>query len=457
MNFTLFCNHLKPKFPSDFSIVMITTGGDGVMKDTFNDENYSSAVEIAHMRFGAIAPVIQGLFPERTKTAYYKKIAEKPFKNSQGKEVFYKYNTFEKWEALYKRYGMDGLMPKVRSDSGVSRVLPDTAIEEIFRLKQQFPRINATLIYVKLIEDGFIKKSEASLCAVQRFIKKNDLKSARNPNIKDRKAFEEEFPCDMYQADTCHSIYINDNGIKRKTYLFHIVDDYSRMIVGARFFFNDNAYNFQLVLKEAIARHGLCKKLYTDNGSSYVNKQLGLILGALGIIEIHAPIRDGAAKAKVERSFRTIKDTWLNGFDPSHITSIEELNRLLADYVRNRNNSINRDINETPLERYSRYIDRIKFPKSREWLDECFMNRTIRKVNNDSTISIDSVLYDVPMQFIRMKVEIHFLPDDMKNAYILYEGKRYPIRPTNKLENSRTKRENTFSIDYSVNGGFKDV
>ncbi len=159
----------------------------------------------------------------------------------------------------------------------------------------------------------------------------------------------------------------------------------------------------------------------------------------------------------MERSFRTIKDTWLNGFDPSHITSIEELNRLLADYVRNRNNSINRDINETPLERYSRCIDRIKFPKSREWLDECFMNRTIRKVNNDSTISIDSVLYDVPMQFIRMKVEIHFLPDDMKNAYILYEGKRYPIRPTNKLENSRTKRENTFSIDYSVNGGFKDV
>ncbi|TYQ15485.1 UNVERIFIED_CONTAM: hypothetical protein Cloal_1945 [Acetivibrio alkalicellulosi] len=57
------------------------------MKDTFNDEKYSLAVEIAHMRFGAIAPAIQGLFTERTKTAYYKKIAEKPFKNSKGKEI----------------------------------------------------------------------------------------------------------------------------------------------------------------------------------------------------------------------------------------------------------------------------------------------------------------------------------------------------------------------------------
>ncbi|MDP4178799.1 MAG: hypothetical protein Q8900_10720 [Bacillota bacterium] len=40
----------------------------------------------------------------------------------------------------------------------------------------------------------------------------------------------------------------------------------------------------------------------------------------------------------------------------------------------------------------------------------------------------------------------------MKNAYILYDGKRYPIHATSKIENSRTKRQNTPSIDYSVNG-----
>lgn len=232
------------------------------------------------------------------------------------------------------------------------------------------------------------------------------------------------------------------------------MDDYSRLIVGASFFFEDNAYNFQRVLKEAVAKHGICNKLYTDNGGPYSNGQLKLILASLGIIEIHAPVRDGAAKAKVERSFRTIKDTWLNGFDPSGVGSLEELNRLLADYVRVRNNSVNRNTGETPMERYSMHIDRIRFPKSREWLNECFMNRIIRKVNNDSTVSIDSVLYDVPMQFIRTKVEIRYLPDDMKNGYILHQGKRYTIRPTNKLENSRTKREPLPSIDYSLNGGF---
>ncbi len=427
------------------------------MNDISSDKKYNESIEKAHLRFAVIAPVIQGVFTEPTKTAYYKKVAEKPLKMPNGKSIYLNYNTFEKWEACYKNKGMDGLLPKSRSDIGMPRSLTDEAIHEIYRLIQQFPRINATLIYTKLIEDGFIKASNVSVCAVQRFIKSNNLKAASIQNIKDRKAFEEEFPCSMYQADTCHALYLTECNVKRKTYLFHIVDDYSRFIVGARFFYADNAYNFQLVLKEAVARYGICNKLYCDNGSPYLNGQLKLILASLGIIEIHAPVRDGAAKAKVERSFRTIKDTWLNGLDVSGVSSIEELNRLLADYVRIRNNSVNRNTGETPMERYSRHIDRIRFPKSREWLDECFMNRVLRNVNNDSTVSIDSALYDVPMQFIRSKVEIRYLPDDMKNAYILHQGKQYPVRATNKLENSRTKRKQLPSIDYSSKGGFNDV
>ena len=159
---------------------------------------------------------------------------------------------------------MDGLMPQGRSDAGGSRVLSDAAIAEIYRLKEKFPRINATLIRTKLVEDGFIDPRRVSLSTVQRFIKKNDLKVGREPNIKDRKAFEEEFPGYLYQADTCHSISITEGGQRRKTYLIHIVDDHSRMVVGARFFYAENAYNFQIVLKEAIQRFGLCKKVYVD-------------------------------------------------------------------------------------------------------------------------------------------------------------------------------------------------
>jgi len=146
------------------------------MNNISDDKSYNEAIEIAHLRFAVIAPVIQGVFAEPTKTAYYKRVAQNAFKMPDGRNVFFNYNTFEKWEASYKHKGMDGLMPKSRRDAGVSRSLSAEAIDEIYRLLQQFPKINATLIYTKLIEDGFIKASKISVCSVQRFIKNNNLK-----------------------------------------------------------------------------------------------------------------------------------------------------------------------------------------------------------------------------------------------------------------------------------------
>jgi transposase InsO family protein len=419
--------------------------------------NVQSVIEMAYFRFALIAPVIQGIFPDPTKTDYYRRVTENQLTLPDGTAIRYNYKTLEKWESYYRRGGMDGLMPRQRSDSGTTRALSEAAISEIYKLKEKFPRINATLIYHKLIEDGFINQSEVSVSSVQRFIKHNDLRSAINPNQKERKAFEEAYPGGMYQADTSYTTFIRENGKLRRTYLINIVDDHTRLIVGARFFYNDNAYNFQLVLKEAIARFGLCYKLYLDNGSPYSNEQLSLICGSLSVVKIHTPVRDGASKGKVERSFKTVKESWLYGFDPSEVSSIEELNRLLADYVRKRNTSKNRIIGETPTERYQRGIDHVRPPKSREWLDECFMNRITRKVNLDSTVSIDSIYYDVPMQFIRSKVEIRYLPDRMQDAYIFFEGTHYPIRLTNRIENGRTKRNNIHAIDYSMMGGNDNV
>lgn len=416
------------------------------MKNKFNEK---TAVDMAYFRFSLIAPVIQGTFTDPTKTAYYRRVTENSFTLPNGKTMIYHPKTLEKWEEYYRKKGMDGLMPKERSDSGHSRVLDETAVNEIHRLKEMFPRINATLIYTKLIEDGFINQHQVSLSSIQRFIKHNNLKSAVNPNQKDRKAFEEEYPCGMYQADTSYTCYINENGKVRRTYLIQIIDDHSRLIVGSRFFYNDNAYNFQLVLKEAISRYGICKKLYLDNGSTYSNEQLTLICGSLGVVKLHTPIRDGASKAKIERSFKTLKESWLYGFDSSTVSSLEELNRILVDKVRERNTSVNRMIGETPIDRYQRGVNHVKIPKSKEWLDECFLNRVTRRVNLDSTISIDKVYYDVPMQFIRAKVEIRFLPDRMQDAYIFFEGRKYPIRKTNRVENGRTKRNNQNAIDYS--------
>jgi hypothetical protein len=51
-----------------------------------------------------------------------------------------------------------------------------------------------------------------------------------------------------------------------------------------------------------------------------------------------------------------------------------------------------------------------------------------------------------------MKVEVRYLPGQMEDAYILYDGIHYPIPATDKAANSRTKRNNLPAIDYSLKG-----
>lgn len=417
-----------------------------------SQKTLSDTVAIAQFRLALIAPVLHGLYPDASRNAYYRRVTQDPLTLPDGSVVQYSYKTLSKWVSLYQNGGIEALMPKERSDKGSTRALTDTAIEEIYRLKREFPRLNATQIHRHLVEGSFLPHT-VSVCAVQRFIRHNDLKSARNPNVQDRKAFEEDAFGKMWQADTCYLPYITENGQRRRVYCIMIIDDHSRMLVGSGLFYNDNAYNFQKVLKQAVAAHGIPMKLYVDNGCSCSNEQLSLICGSIGTVLLHTKIRDGASKAKIERQFRTLKETWLYRLDLESVTSLTQFNELLRDYIRSYNTAFHSGIGTTPMERYLQTRFSIRMPKSREWLEECFLNRVTRKVKKDATISIDRVSYDVPMQFIDAKVEIRFLPDDMSSAFILYEGTHFPIRATDRNENCHTKRLNTPAIDYSRIGG----
>jgi hypothetical protein len=101
------------------------------------------------------------------------------------------------------------------------------------------------------------------------------------------------------------------------------------------------------------------------------------------------------------------------------------------------------------MDRFLATRGRVRHPQSEDWLNECFMNRARRKVRNDSTLSLQNKQFDAPMQFIRQTVELRFLPDSLSEAYILDGLFRYPLKLTDKQANSKVKRDNLPSVDYS--------
>ena len=181
--------------------------------EQYNDkEGIEESMEIARLRFGMIAPVIQETYPDESIMAYCRRVSKIPMQLPDGRTVSYKPKTIGKWVSLYRNGGIDALAPKRRSDLGNTRVLTEDAIEEIYQIKKMFPRLNATQIHARLVQENLIPAT-VSVATVQRFIKRNGLKSTDAAlNGRDRKAFEEAYFGGMYQADTCYLPYLEEHG-----------------------------------------------------------------------------------------------------------------------------------------------------------------------------------------------------------------------------------------------------
>src|SRR5690625_3612565 len=95
-----------------------------------------------------------------------------------------------------------------------------------------------------------------------------------------------------------------------------------------------------------------------------------------------------------------------NGF-----SSLDELNRSLFKYVEEEYNSkIHSSINMKPIDKFIQSIDLIKFIPNKQEIDYIFLYRVTRKVKNDSTISIDSILFEVPLKYVGEVINVRYDP-----------------------------------------------
>ena len=83
--------------------------------------------EIALMRYSAIAPLVAGLDESyKNQTAFFESVSAKGIPGPDGRLRHFAPSTIERWYSDYNKYGFDALLPKGRSDAGMSRKLdPD--------------------------------------------------------------------------------------------------------------------------------------------------------------------------------------------------------------------------------------------------------------------------------------------------------------------------------------------
>lgn len=402
--------------------------------------------QIALFRYGLISSLVNNTYEEVSMEDYYRKVASKSY-TLNGKEIKVRASTIKKWYINYKKFGYSGLIPKTRTDLNTSRKLTLDAQQKIVDYKKEFPHISGTLIYQKLIEEGYINQAIVSKSTVLKFIRDNYLLFGDDGKI-DRRAFEMEFANQMWDADTSHGPYLTINNKKIKTYLIALIDDASRLITSAKFYYEDNAINFQNTFKEGLKKYGIPKRIFLDNGKTYKNEQLSIICASCGMELIYTKPYSPQSKAKIERWFHTMKETWMRGINWADIKDIDELNDMLNDFINEYNNKVhsslsNNGINISPRERWFKDQEQIRKIDNNQ-IDEYFLHTAYPTIRADSIAHIKKVEYEVPTKYIGKKVTVKYDFQDRSKAWIYDNGKKVEaIHIVDKIANSKIKRKET--------------
>jgi putative transposase len=322
-----------------------------------------------------------------------------------------------------------------------SKVRPEDILEAIqaVRPKTHGCAPKRSVLYRLCIEQGLLQRSQVARTTFYRLIRDFELlKPDAEASNKVRMAFAKAHANEMWQADTLFGPFIKINSVSIQTRLIAFIDDASRVCCHGQFFPAENVDTLTEALRAAFYKRGVPQSLYVDNGSIYTSKEIIQICARVGCLLHHTPVRDGAAKGKIERFFRTVRDQFLAR--DLVLSSLEALNRQFTAWVEERYNAqVHSVLGMSPLDRFA--LDRkwVRFLPPNEANDELFFVEEERHVRADNTFAFKSLRWEAPRHLPDRTIHIRFQrSQSAARVVVYYKGERMgEARLLNPVANDR--------------------
>lgn len=403
--------------------------------------------QLAYFRYSVIVPLL-GSDDSTTLERRMKQQAERIWTLPDGRLRQFAWGTLEKWLYNYKRLGMAGLTDASRRDVGAFRKMPIDVSEEIDRILSEHPGLKSNTIIRDLRAREFIKNGRPSRSTLFRYIKNRRPRALEISSRKERRAFEAPRAGALWQTDIMYGPHLgvvdesSGKRVKRATYLVAIMDDHSRLIPHAEFFFAQDLLAYLKTLKTAILKRGIPEKLYCDNGKVFLAPQIKRIAAEIGVIVLHTAVRDAAAKGKIERFFRTVRDRFLEPFRLEGLPGdLEVFNRYFQRWLeRDYNNKKHGSIDCAPMEKWMLGSNKVRMLDYRRE-SEVFRFMEERVVRKDGTFLLNGTLYETNWTLAGRKVRLLFDPFAPAEVAVQCEGRGYgTANPLQRNVNYSIKR-----------------
>jgi transposase InsO family protein len=364
--------------------------------------------EYVKMRVLAAVDVAEG----STIRARIRQVSDLTFHDEEGQAYRFTWRTIETWRVRYNKHGYTAISSAPRADKGKFRkVEPETVLEAIEAARPFFRghALRLSELYRVCIEKGLLVRARIAPNTFRRIVKKYEmLKPEREVQCKARLAFAKRHANQMWQADTLYGPFVRDHaGKPRQSRLIAFLDDASRLLCHGQFFFHENRPALNEALKLALYKRGVPEILYVDNGSIYANADIAAICARLGCRLCHTPVRDGAAKGKIERFFRTVRERFLcRNLDLSSLGRLNE--QFIAWAEDDYNHQLHGTLQLKPIDRYSLDLARIRFVQPGPFVEELFFAEATRAVKADNTFAFAGMRFEAPCDLRHKTIHIRF-------------------------------------------------
>ena len=385
--------------------------------------------EIALFRYTLILPFLRGEYPPGGKQKLHQQIACRHYDIPHTSRSTVSPSTLARWERLYLQDGFDGLKPKPRSDRGQSRAISEETLDRAETLKREQPHRSARSIIKILSLDQTNPIPEESI-APRTLRRHLALRDATTPQLlneqrpKPYRRFERNHFGDLWQGDAMHGPYLPDPANpdqERQVFLFAFIDDHSRLVPHAQFYYNEQLPRMEDCLKRAILRHGRPLAIYVDLAKVYTSKHLDTVCATLGIQRILGTPYYPEGRGKIERFFQFLQSDFLPELAKGSVTTLRQLNQSLLAWLEVvYHRKMHSETGQAPLERFRQDPAPATRPADPEQLRQAFLHRAQRKVRKTATVSFKGNRYSVPAYLRGKRVELRYDPFDLTRLEVWY-------------------------------------
>jgi len=453
---------------------MITAGDDMT-----EDKNKTTAIRWSEFRFAIIGPLLASP-PKKGELQQALNILSKKLWThpTTGEIVCYSVKTLQRWYYLAKssEQPINSLTYKKRSDAEsfptISEALSKLINSQYKAHSSWSFQLHHDNLQVLVKNDDSIE-SIPSYNTIRRYMKFYGLTKKRNPKKyktmaaqlaaerfenREVRSFEVEYVNALWHLDFHHgSIKILDaNGEWRKPLLLCILDDHSRLVCHAQWYFDETAETLVHGFMQALQKRGIPRSLMSDNGAAMISAEFTEGLSRLSIIHDttlpYSPYQNGKQEV-LWGQFEGRLIAMLEGKSDITLKFLNDATTAWVEFEYQR--KVHKEISCAPLDRYlsSKNVGRDSL--STQELRECFCLQIKRKQRkSDGTISIEGKRFEVPSRYRHMEhlviryprwdLGFVFLVDEKSNTLL---ERVFPQNKTQNASGQRRLKEDVQQID----------